>query len=53
MAREVGQVLGYPNWREFHSVIERAVASCESNGITSDKHFVLTHKKVELGGGVM
>lgn len=54
MAREVGPVLGYPTWREFHNgVLERAMAACEGNGITAEKHFVLTHNKVELGSGAM
>jgi DNA-damage-inducible protein D len=52
-AREVGPVLGYPTWREFHAVLERGMASCEGNGITPEKHFVLTHNKVELGSGAM
>ena len=29
------------------------MGSCESNGISQDKHFVLIHKKVELGSGAM
>jgi DNA-damage-inducible protein D len=53
LARDIGPVLGYPTWREFFNVIERAMAACEGNGISAAKHFVLTHKKVELGGGAM
>ena len=48
-AREIGPVLGYPAWREFDHVIERAMDACRGTQIDSSKHFVQTHKL--LGGG--
>jgi DNA-damage-inducible protein D len=51
MAREINDILGYPTWREFENVISRAKAACEGTGIDPTKHFVPTHKMVELGSG--
>jgi DNA-damage-inducible protein D len=50
-AREVSVLLGYPTWREFENVIDRARASFEGNGIDPSQHIVLTHKMVGLGSG--
>lgn len=51
LAREVSTILGYPNWREFEAVIERAHASFESNKINPSHHIVLTHKMMGVGKG--
>src|SRR5260221_11189356 len=51
VARDINVALGYPTWREFEAVIERAVKACEGTGIEPAKHFVLTHKMVEIGSG--
>jgi DNA-damage-inducible protein D len=50
-AREISRVLGYPTWREFEAVIERAAKSFESNGVNPSHQIVLTHKLMEVGKG--
>ena len=51
LARDINTTLGYPNWREFEALMERAGESLRQNGIDPSHHFVLTHKMVELGSG--
>jgi DNA-damage-inducible protein D len=51
LAREINNTLGYPNWREFEGLMERAGEALRKNGIDPSHHFVLTHKMVELGSG--
>jgi DNA-damage-inducible protein D len=51
IARDIHTVLGYPTWREFDAVIQRAMKACETNQLDVTKHFVPTHKMLELGGG--
>jgi DNA-damage-inducible protein D len=50
-AREINAILGYPTWREFEEVIERAKRACSGTGVDPQKHFVPTHKMVEVGSG--
>ncbi len=51
MARDINMLLGYPNWREFEAVIERAKNSMAANGIDPSHQIELTHKLMEVGGG--
>jgi DNA-damage-inducible protein D len=51
LAREINDTLGYPNWREFDALLERAGESLRQNGIDPSHHFVLTHKLMEGGKG--
>lgn len=51
LAREISTILGYPNWREFEAVIERARASFENNEINPSHQIVLTHKMMGVGKG--
>jgi len=51
MARDINVVLGYPTWREFEAVIERARNAMSANGIEPSHQIVLTHKLMEVGGG--
>ena len=51
LARDINITLGYPNWREFEALMERAGETLRQNGIDPSHHFVLTHKMVELGSG--
>jgi DNA-damage-inducible protein D len=51
MARDINMLLGYPTWREFESVIERARSAMTANGIDPSHQVVLTHKLMEVGGG--
>jgi DNA-damage-inducible protein D len=51
LAREINGVLGYPQWREFGDVIERAKNACAAANISASNHFGPTHKMVEVGSG--
>lgn len=51
MARDIHHVLGYPTWREFEAVIDRARSAMQANGIEPSHQIVLTHKLMEVGGG--
>jgi len=51
LAREVSHILGYPNWREFEAVIDRARATFEKNDIDPSHQIVLTHKMMGIGQG--
>jgi DNA-damage-inducible protein D len=51
MARDINAILGYPTWREFEAVIERARDALSANGLNPSHQIVLTHKLMEVGGG--
>jgi DNA-damage-inducible protein D len=51
MAREIHTILGYPTWREFESVIERAREAFSGNEIDSSHQIVITHKLMKVGRG--
>lgn len=51
MARDINALLGYPTWREFEAVINRARNAMTANGIDPSHQVVLTHKLMEVGGG--
>jgi DNA-damage-inducible protein D len=51
MARDINILLGYPTWREFEAVIERARSAMTANDIDPSHQIVLTHKLMEVGGG--
>lgn len=53
LARELQKVLGYDEWRNFRTVIEKAITACENAGYDSGDHFVGVNKKVELGSGAV
>lgn len=50
-ARDINEILGYPNWREFEHVINRAKDSFLGNGIDPSHQIVLTHKLMGVGKG--
>jgi DNA-damage-inducible protein D len=50
-ARELSELLGYANWVNFKSVLEKARAACESSGFVPDNHFAATSKMVSIGSG--
>ena len=50
-ARELQTVLGYARWDNFQSAINRAVESCNTQGINIDDHFRDITKMVQLGSG--
>jgi DNA-damage-inducible protein D len=50
-ARDLAQVLGYTNWRNFVKVIEKAAEACENSGHAVADHFVEADQMVQLGSG--
>jgi DNA-damage-inducible protein D len=51
LARDLQQLLGYSEWRNFLNVITKAKTACEVSDHTVDNHFVDVNKMVELGSG--
>ena len=50
-ARELKDVLDYSQWRYFHSVISKAMESCDQSGNRIDDHFAHVRKMVRVGSG--
>lgn len=50
-ARDLQELLGYNDWRNFLNVIEKAKQSCETSKQQAIDHFVDVNKMVELGSG--
>ncbi|WP_298448882.1 BRO family protein [uncultured Marinobacter sp.] len=51
LARDLQQLLGYSEWRNFLSTITKAKTACEISGHEIGNHFVGVNKMVELGSG--
>jgi DNA-damage-inducible protein D len=51
LARDINELLGYPTWREFKAVIERAKNAMAANGVDPSHQIVVTHKLMEVAGG--
>jgi DNA-damage-inducible protein D len=50
-ARDIQELFEYSEWRNFRSVIERAMDSCVNSEQSLEDHFVGVNKKVELAKG--
>jgi DNA-damage-inducible protein D len=50
-ARELQEILGYAEWRNFLKVIEKAKTSCENAEVKVTDHFVDVNKMIEIGKG--
>jgi len=50
-ARELQEILGYSDWRNFLNIVQKAVKSCEHSGEKESDHFVGVTKMIELGKG--
>lgn len=50
-ARDLQILLGYKEWRNFLSIIDKAKISCESSNVVISHHFVDVNKMVDLGSG--
>ena len=50
-ARELQELLEYSEWRNFRSVIEKAMDACENSDQSVSDHFVGVNKMVDLGSG--
>jgi DNA-damage-inducible protein D len=51
LARELQELLGYHEWRNFTGVLQRARDACTNAGHEAEHHFVGVNKMVELGSG--
>lgn len=51
LARELQQILGYTQWRNFENAIDRAKTACINSGIDVSSHFADVSKMVNLGAG--
>ena len=51
LARDLQHLLGYSEWRNFTTVINKAKTACEVSGHGIPDHFVDVNKMVELGSG--
>lgn len=51
LARELQELLGYTDWRNFSNAIKKAKESCETTGEAVSNHFVDVNKMIQLGKG--
>ena len=51
LARELGQVLQYSDWRNFEGVIFRAMEACQNSGYQISDHFGETTKLLKMSSG--
>ena len=51
LARELQELLGYSEWRNFLNTVDKAKDSCETTGEVVSDHFVEVNKMIELGKG--
>lgn len=50
-ARDLQQLLGYAEWRNFVKIIEKAMEACKNSEQEPENHFAGVSKMVELGKG--
>ena len=50
-ARELYKLLGYVEWRNFLTIVQKAKVSCENSGMSISDHFVDVNKMIELAKG--
>jgi DNA-damage-inducible protein D len=51
LARELQELLGYADWRNFLNAVEKAKESCKNTGENVSDHFVDVTKMVKIGSG--
>jgi DNA-damage-inducible protein D len=51
LARDLQNLLGYTEWRNFTKIIEKAKKSCQTSNNAISDHFVDVNKMVPLGSG--
>ncbi len=49
--RELQELLGYTDWRNFLNAVDKAKESCKTTGEAVSDHFVDVNKMIELGKG--
>lgn len=50
-SRDLQEILGYSDWRNFTNIIQKAVKACENSGERESDHFVGVTKMIEIGKG--
>jgi glucuronate isomerase len=48
-ARDLSKILGYTEWRNFTTAIEKAKEACQNSGQAVSDHFVEANKLIETG----
>jgi DNA-damage-inducible protein D len=51
LARELQELLGYTDWRNFVNAVDKANESCKNTKETISDHFVDVNKMIEVGKG--
>ena len=51
LARELQELLGYTQWRNFETVVDKARTACANAGQAVDDHFAEVSKMIDLGKG--
>ncbi len=51
LARELQELLGYTDWRNFVNAVDKAKESCKNTNQTISDHFVDVNKMIEVGKG--
>lgn len=51
LARELQELLGYTDWRNFLNTVDKARESCKTTGEEGSDHFVDVNKMINLGKG--
>lgn len=51
LARELQELLGYSDWRNFLNAVQKAKDSCQTSGQEVSDHFVDITKMVKIGSG--
>jgi DNA-damage-inducible protein D len=51
LARELQELLGYSDWRNFVNAVDKAKESCKTTLETISDHFVDVNKMVKIGSG--
>ena len=51
LARELQELLGYSDWRNFINAVDKAKVSCKTTGEAVLDHFVDVNKMIEIGKG--
>jgi DNA-damage-inducible protein D len=51
LARDLQMLLGYAQWRNFETVIKKAITACQTSGRDPGDHFARISKMVDVGSG--